>query len=475
VSAGHDYDVIVVGGGGAGMCAAIEAHDAGARVALVEADRRLGGSTALSGGVYYAAGTSVQRARGIADDTAEAMFEYYLTLNQYRVEPALARVLCDQAAPGLEWLIGVGVEFPPEGLYCSGVERVPRGHGALGAGASIAAALEGEVGKRAIDVALDSRVEALLPGAAMGSIAGIRVSGAEIRAPAVVLATGGFGANPYLLHRLYPDAARQADWSWYIGSPHCVGDGLLLGESVGADLIGHNRGLLLTTPNFRKVLEVFVPGWLVYVNREGRRFVNEMAEYAVMAGVIQAQTGGSCFAIFDERARSDAKPHPRYADAFAAGVMPMNWVADELAAQVQTGKVLQAETLDELATRCGIRPGGLAATVERYNADASEGIDRAFFKDGDQMKPILTPPFHAVEVRPAIICLTSTGLRIDERTRVLDACDRPIGGLFAAGETAGGVLGERYVGGGNSIANAVVFGRLAGRQAAAAASEVNQT
>ena len=91
MSTGNDYDVIIVGGGGAGMCAAIEAHDAGARVALVEADKRLGGSTALSGGVYYAAGTSVQRALGIADDTADAMFEYYMTLNQYRVEAGLAR------------------------------------------------------------------------------------------------------------------------------------------------------------------------------------------------------------------------------------------------------------------------------------------------------------------------------------------------------------------------------------------------
>jgi len=467
----RDYDVIVVGGGGAGLCAAIEACDAGARVALVEADRKLGGSTALSGGVYYAAGTSVQRAIGIADDDADAMFEYYMTLNQYRVEPALARRLCDEAAPGLEWLIGLGVEFSPDGLYRSGVERVPRGHGATGNGAAIAAVLEREVRRRAIDVALASRVEALLPGPRPGSVGGVRVGGAEIRAPAVVLGTGGFGANPYLLHRLYPDAARQGDWAWYIGSPHCRGDGLTLGEAVGADLIGHNRGLLLTTPNFRKVLEVFVPGWLVYVNREGRRFVNEMAEYAVMAGVIQAQTGGSCFAIFDEPARREAKPHPRYADAFASGALPMNWVADELAAQVQSGKVIRADTLEELAVRCGIRPAALAATIARYNADALDRIDRAFFKPGDEMKPIATPPFHAVEIRPAIVCLTSTGLRIDDRTRVLDAGERPIDGLYAAGETAGGVLGERYIGGGNSIANAIVFGRVAGREAALSAGQ----
>jgi len=474
MSGASDYDVIVVGGGGAGMAAAIEAHDAGARVALVEADTRLGGSTALSGGVYYAAGTTVQRARGFGDDGPDDLFEYYLTLNQYRVEPALVRVLCDEAAHGLHWLMQLGVEFPPEGLYCSGVERVPRGHGAAGAGAAIAAALDRAVHARGIDVALDSRVEALVTDRETTAVTGIRVSDGEVRAPAVVLATGGFGANAELLARLYPDAAAQGDWAWYIGSRHCQGDGLRLGEAVGADVVGHNRGLLLTTPNFRKVLEVFVPGWLVYVNREGRRFVNETAEYAVMSGVIQAQTGGSCFAIFDEAARREAVPHPRYADAFAAGTIPMNWVADELAAQVQTGRVIRADSLAELAERSGIRAAALAATVARYNADVAVGADQAFFKAGEDLKPIATPPFYAVEIRPAIICLTSAGVRIDVDTRVLDVGDRPIPGLFAAGETAGGVLGERYVGGGNSIANAIVFGRRAGREAARQAVQADR-
>jgi fumarate reductase flavoprotein subunit len=109
-------------------------------------------------------------------------------------------------------------------------------------------------------------------------------------------------------------------------------------------------------------------------------------------------------------------------------------------------------------------------TVAKYNEDVDAGRDTMFHKfspdeQADQ-KPIRTPPFHAVEVRPAIVCLTSTGVRIDTRTQALDACDRPIRGLFAAGETTGGVLGDRYIGGGNSIANAIVFGRIAGQSAA---------
>jgi fumarate reductase flavoprotein subunit len=465
----RDFDVIVVGGGGAGMSAAIMASDTGASVLLIEADAKLGGSTALSGGVYYAAGTSVQRAKGIEGDSPELMFEYYMTLNQYRVEASLARTISDNATPGLDWLMSMGVEFHPEDLYSSGVESFERGHHAHGNGAAIAAALDREVSKRPIDVALKTRVQKLLIDETSGRVVGVHAGGQDVRAGAVVLTTGGFGANPYFLHKYYPEAAAQGDWAWYIGNKNCVGDGLLLGQQAGADIVGHNRGLLLTTPNFRKELEVFVPGWLVYVNREGRRFIKETAEYAVMSGVVKAQTGGSCFAIFDDVAKREARPIEKYADAFASGVLPLNWVADELEAQVKTGKVIKADTLDELAIRCGIRPGSLNATVETYNADTDAGLDSMFFKDPADMKPIRTGPFYAVEVRPAIVCLTSTGVRINASAQALDELDRPIRGLFAGGETTGGVLGERYIGGGNSIANAIVFGRIAGRSAAAEA------
>ncbi|MEZ5598393.1 MAG: FAD-dependent oxidoreductase [Pseudomonadales bacterium] len=460
-----EVDVIVVGGGGAGMSAAITASDSGASVLLVEADRTLGGSTALSGGVYYAAGTRVQQQLGITGDTADAMFEYYLTLNQYRVDPALVRVLCDQAAEGLHWLMAMGVDFPAAGLYASGVESVPRGHGAAGNGAAIAAALDREVSRRPIDVALGTRVDGLLTDAG-GRITGIRAGADSIAARTVVLTTGGFGASPALRQRLYPQSTVHGDAAWYIGKPQCVGDGITLGERAGADIVGHDRGLLLTTPNFRKVLEVFVPGWLVYVNREGQRFVRETAEYAVMAGVVQAQTGGTCFAIFDEASRRDARPLPRYADAFASGALPLNWVADELAHQAGAGKVVSAASLDALAGRIGLRPGALEVTVAEYNADVASGSDKRFFKAADDLRPIAEPPFHAVEILPAIVCLTSAGIRIDADARALDTRGLPIAGLYAAGETCGNVLGERYIGGGNSIANAIVFGRVAGSTAA---------
>src|SRR3546814_20338408 len=103
-----------------------------------------------------------------------------------------------------------------------------------------------------------------------------------------------------------------------------------MGQEGGAEIAGHNRGLLLTTPGFYRDLEVFVPGWLVYVNREGRRFINETTEYAVMAGVVKVQIGGSIFAIFDENARATAVPEPRSDGAPKAGVFQQNVGTDKL-------------------------------------------------------------------------------------------------------------------------------------------------
>ena len=457
----RDYDVIIIGSGAAGLAAAVGAADAGASVLVVEADTQIGGSSRLSGGHFYAAGTSLQEAAGIHGDTADAMFEHYMTLNQWLVDPAVVRRYCDLSAPTFEWLKDLGVGFEPEGVYQSGVGSVARGHQPEGGGEAVVHTLDGHRSHRGVDIVLNGRVTELLNDAD-GRICGVRIGEDDATAGAVVLATGGFGANDDMIAKYYPQAAATGDWRWYIGTQGAQGDGITLGESVGAAIDGHNRGLLLVTPGFSRDLEVLLPGWLILVNRDGRRFINESAPYTVLGGAIQHQTG-PVFAVFDEAARRAAKPNP---------MSQAYWVDEVLARKAEEGRVLRADTLAELAAAMSADADGLQGTVAHYNADIAAGHDRSFFKSHG-LASITRPPFYAVEVRPAIVCWTGTGLRIDADTRVLNRAEQAIPGLYAAGETVGNLHGDRYVGGGGSFGPCIVFGKLAGEQAARFAAARN--
>lgn len=452
----NDYDVIVIGAGGAGLAATATASEAGRRVLLVDAADRTGGSTALSGGVFYAADTSLQREAGVEDPGAEAMFRYYMTLNQYKLEASVVHRLCVEATPAFEWLRALGVEFRIEDLYASGVDKIRRGHRAAGGGAAIAEGLEGSFSGRGVDVALETRVDTLL--IEDGAVTGIVVDGAPIRAAAVVIATGGFGASPEKLAALYPDAAQHGDLHWYIGAGTCRGDGLDLGQTAGADITRPNRGMLLLTPGFVQDLESYLPGWLMMVDAHGHRFVDETIEYSVLAAMVNALPRRECYAIFDEASRAGART-----TAYRAAP---SWTADRLAQSVADGTLLQADSLAELARLIDVPADALETSAARYDADVTAGADRDFFKPAAMLHPVATGPFYAARIRAAIICWTGTGLRIDREAQVLDTAGRQIPGLYAAGETTGGMFGECYAAGGASIGNAVVFGRIAGRHAA---------
>jgi len=284
----------------------------------------------------------------------------------------------------------------------------------------------------------------------------------EATCGAVIMATGGFGNNPEMIAKYLPQAAATGDWRWYIGADGARGDGITLGEAVGGVVDGHDRALLLATPGFSRDLEVALPPWLVMVNRQGRRFCDETTSYTVMAGLLNKQ-GGHAWAVFDEAARATAKRTPQF-QAY--------WVDDILEQKAEEGRIFRADTLTELATKAGIDAEGLEGTVERYNNDVETGHDTAFFKKGT-LAPVATAPFYAVEIRPAILCWTGTGLRINADTCVIDKADKPIRGLYAAGETVGNLHGDVYIGGGGSYGPCLVFGKLAGENAAKYARALN--
>ena len=466
----YDFDVIVVGSGAAGLSAALAASEDGASVLVVESQGIVGGSSRLSGGLMMGAGTRYQKALGI-EDSPEALFHDYMTLNQWKVESAVVERLTQRAGAAVEWLGDLGVEFYDEMVF-GGDETVPRVHCPIGRGQAVVDVLHARCRERGVEFALGQRIDRLI--VEHGAVRGVAVGDDSITAGAVVVASGGFGANEEKRRELFPSVF-DTEWSYYIGADGAQGDALDFTRDVDAQITGFNRGLRLMHTDFDKMYEAYIPGWLILVNRDGRRFCNETAPYGIMDGLLSEQ-GDVAFAIFD---------HTRLVEATELGVarykqsipgstkrQSPHWNLDIIEMMIEEGKVHVADSVGQLASLIGVPAEHLQATVDRTNElhELHEDVD--YLKDPKFLEPITDGPFYGVEVRPATCCFTACGLRIDREGQVLDSAGRPIAGLFAAGEVAGGVIGPRYVGSGNSYGNCVTMGRVAGQSAAAVSASV---
>ena len=457
----RDFDVIIVGGGAAGLSAAIEAAQTGQSILLLEAGPRVGGSSALSAGVIYAGATEVQREAGI-DDSVEAMLAYGTTLAQNRLDGSLARRMCEDSAALITWLRSLGAVFDPARTYHGGVEPgdMKRSHRVDGGGGRLIEILEGVASSCGVQIVCNTRVEQLHVNSD-GSVGGVKIDGEVIRSAAVVLASGGFGENQELVRKHYPSVADAAgDWLWHIGNRFSLGDGLRMGEAAGARIANPDRGLISITHRFDKDNELFHPDWLVFVNEDGRRFMREFENYGLSAQSLMDQPGRHCFAIFDECARQQARQRPEW-----IGLVKMHWTETMIAELVDAGKITKADTIEELAQRLGIDANVLERTVEIYNRDCEAGNDTHYGKAKEGLLPISTPPYYGAEMRPATLAATFTGIAIDRDAAALDRADRPIPGLFAAGETTN-AMGSIYWGGGFALATCMIFGRRAGQSAA---------
>lgn len=465
----YDYDVIVIGSGAAGMSAAIEAKLAGASVMVLEADGHLGGATRNSTGVVYACNSSTQKEKGI-EDSADAVYDYIMTLNQHAVRPDLIRYYADQSGGMLEWLKEKGVEFPANMLVHSDVTNVQRGHTSSTFGLGIADALINRAGALGVETALGTRVDELL--VEDGKVVGIKSDGTELRAPSVIIATGGFGNSPEMLKKWYPTAAFHGDRTWAVhrDAPFILGDGIKLGESVGAEITGYDTGLLNPSPCFEsRYVEAFLPPWVIAVNKHGKRFMAEWESYAVAGYLMNEQPDQVCWAIFDHATMVANGDDLSYADPYNSGLATSSWEEITITREVEKGVAYRADSIAEVAKLAGLDPEAVEETVRCYNADVEvDGVDRHFHKDGNghKLPAIKDGPFYAVEVRAAIIGFTAAGLDITADCEVRDTRGKVIAGLYAAGEVLGCFHGKRYAGGGTSIGSSVVFGRRAGTFAA---------
>lgn len=458
-------DVLVVGGGCAGASAALGAAEHGAEIRIVERAGGAGGTSAMSGGiVYLGGGTPIQQACGF-EDSAEEMFRYMMAACGPHPDERLIRPYCEHSVAHFHWLVEMGVPFRPvffegahepftsdEGLTYSGSEHVhpfreiakpaPRGHitqQTQNKGARLMQALLGRVEAAGIPIETQSRCEALVT-ARDGSVVGALLATLDgrrcIRARrGVILTAGGFIFNDTMVENHAP-ALRQCKIK--IGTEHDDGSGIRLGLAAGGEAIRMESGdisLILFPPNRLR------EGLLV--NRAGQRFINEDAYMGRLGEFTILHQGGEAWMIVD----NDSFERPEMFPIELAGV---------------------EESIADLEAALGMPAAALQNTVATWNHHAQAGNDPLFGKANGYVKPLVTPPFAAIDLRAAnslYSAFTLGGLHIDADGCVLSTAGEAIPGLYAAGRTTSGVAKQGYSSG-MSLGDASFFGRRAGAHAA---------
>ena len=438
-------DVVVIGAGAAGFTSAITAHDAGTLVILIEKMPITGGNSMLAEGGMNAAGTPFQKAKGI-NDSVELMFKDTMTGGKNINDPELVRILASNSAGSIAWLTTIGADMSDVGrLGGASVNRAHRPSGGSAVGAHLIGVLRKNAAQRNLDVRVNSKAAKILTDAS-GRVTGVLVEGKHsgfyvIDAKAVIDTAGGFSANAEMV-ALYRPEFRGMPTS---NQPGALGEGMELGAQSGGQLIDMKEIQIhpsIAAGSRTLITEAVRGNGAVLVNREGKRFVNEITTRDAASAAILKQTGKSAFMIFDEGIRKSLGQIDGY---------------------FHLELVKEGGSPRELAAKIGVPADAFEATIETYNK-AVETKNDVEFKRPDMPLPIKVPNFYAIEVNPGVH-YTMGGLKINTETQVIGKDGKPIPGFFAAGEVTGGVHGANRLGG-NSISETITFGRIAGANAA---------
>ncbi|MGI6037408.1 MAG: flavocytochrome c [Limnochordia bacterium] len=437
-----NYDVIVVGAGGAGLSAAVEAKDLGANVLVIEQMPMVGGNTLRATGGLNAAESTVQKGLGI-EDSKGVFFMDVMKGGYERNLPQLVWVMVDQAADAVDWLVGLGADLSDVGrLGGSTNNRAHRPTGGAPVGSHLVQVLHKAVVDRGIEIRLQTKAVELLTDD--GVVIGVQVQGPDgssypVYGQAVVMATGGFGGNAELFAKYDP----ELEGFGTTNHPGATGQGLMMVEAAGGQLIQMEQ--IQTHPTVHPatsfmITEAVRGNGAILVNRDGRRFVDEISTRDVVSAAVLEQEGGTAYLVFDETVRKSLLAIEQY---------------------ISMGITISANSVEALARELAIPADALQATIATYNKYVAEGKDLDFGRP-DLPRALSQADYYAIEIGPAVHH-TMGGVAINTKAQVLGA-DGPIPGLYAAGEVVGGVHGGNRLGG-NALADIVVFGRIAGRQA----------
>jgi 3-oxo-5alpha-steroid 4-dehydrogenase len=470
----RETDVAIVGFGGAGGCAAIEAADAGAEVIIFEVASASGGSTAMSSAEIYmggSGGTRVQQACGFEDST-EAMFTYMMMSAGPQADAAKIRNYCENSSAHFQWLVDIGVPFKDsfhkeraimcltdDGLLYTGSEKAypfaqqakpcPRGHnlyveGDNGGPLFMKIVTENVAKREAITVEYETRALTLIvddDDAVVGLVVRQNQQELNVRArQGVILCAGGFVMNEEMLRKYAP---MLTVGNAPIGNPGDTGTGILMGMAVGGAAINMHEGFIS--------LPYYPPASMtrgIVINDQGQRFINEDVYHGRLGAFALRQQSTRIYFILTVAQYGDYE-RVNYLGAKVAG----------------TG-----ETVQELEEELGLRAGTLQQTIKLYNEDCRNGEDTQCHKAAEWLEP-LEAPLVALDITPGrgafLPYFTLGGLDTLPTGEVVNPQREVIPGLYAAGRTACGVVrrAEGYSSG-MSVGDASFSGRLAGKQAA---------
>ncbi len=440
-----ETDVVIIGGGGAGLSAAISAKEQGSDVVLVEKLSFLGGNTNYATGGLNAAETEQQKALGI-EDSIEVFYDDTMKGGKDVNNPQLVHVLTSNAKDTVNWLTNLGADLNDVGVLGGSTNnRTHRPTGGAPVGNHIVNVLSENAEKLEVDVKVSTTAMEVLveDNEAKGVI--VETENGEqytIFADAVIIATGGFGANNDLVASFVPDLKGYGTTN----APGATGDVLAFTENLNLELVDmeeiQTHPTVMPSNNYM-ITEAVRGTGAILINREGNRFIDELETRDVVSNAELAQTGQTAFLVFDQNVRDNLSAINGY---------------------YEKGFLMEAESIEELSGLLELPEGILNETVSTYNTYVVSGDDVDFGRTKME-STIEMAPFYAVEVGPAVHH-TMGGVKIDTEARVYNNEGEYIHGLYACGEVTGGVHGANRLGG-NAMADITVFGYIAGEGAAA--------
>ncbi|MBQ7625447.1 MAG: flavocytochrome c, partial [Rhodocyclaceae bacterium] len=361
-------------------------------------------------------------------------------------DPDLVQTLAAESAGAIDWLDSIGADLPK--ISFSGGASTNRIH-APADGSAVGNYLVDKFSEKlkelGVDVMLNTQATELI--SEEGKIVGVKAEGPDayytIKAKAVILACGGFGANLDMIASYRPDLQGTVTTN----APGATGDGIVMAQAVGADLVDIEQIQLHPTveqTTSMLITESVRGDGAILVNQSGERFTNELLTRDAVSAAELAQEGQYAYIIFDQHLRENLKAIEKY---------------------VTNGLTVQGDTIEELAEKLSINPDTLKKTLDDWNAAVAAQSDAQFGRTTGMNDNLTVAPYYAIQIAPGIHH-TMGGVKINTSAEVIDTANNVIPGLFAAGEVTGGVHGGNRLGG-NAVADIVIFGRIAAESAIA--------